>query len=83
MNNKYLIEKRKIDNLMKRTNQIKHKVSYPNTQNEITFYPRVINNTGIHSTDEEVEFLSKRFALKSFLFPMTLQPILDLCPHLY
>jgi hypothetical protein len=59
MNNKYIIDKRKIDNLIKRTNQIKRKVSYPNTQNEITFYPRVINNTGIRSIDEEVELLSK------------------------
>jgi hypothetical protein len=45
--------------MFNRKNQIKHNGPNQNIQNEIKFYPRVINNTDVHFTGEEVELLSK------------------------
>jgi hypothetical protein len=59
MKNKYSVQKQKICNLIKRLNPIQYGDSNLNTQEEIKFYPRVINNTGVHFTDEEIELLSK------------------------
>lgn len=55
MKNKYSIKKQKIYNLLERSNKSKHDKSNLNTHEEINFYPRVINNTEVHFTEEEKE----------------------------